>query len=402
MKMLSSRYQLKLFVVPVILGLFHLQAQAQIPSPIQTLPHLPGKAHAPHIIKPNTPQFAPSGLSPAQVAMAYGFAHLTGKGKGQIIGIVDAFDAPTIEKDLNVFSSTFGLPACTTKNGCFKKIYAAGKKPSPDGDWAGETSLDVEWAHAMAPQAKIMLVEAKDDSMDALMQAVQVAVKNGANVISMSWGGAEDANETSIDAIFNQPHVVFTAASGDSGHGVIYPAASPYVLSVGGTTLSIGSSGNYLGETAWSGSGGGLSAYEVQPEYQSSYPIPNNPNKMRGTPDVSYNADPESGVSVYDSTRDSSGNKGWMVIGGTSAAAPQWAALIADANSSGKYLTNINALLYSTATSNYANDYNDITLGNNGDCGIYCSAQVNYDYVTGLGSPKAANLIMDLNRILKS
>lgn len=377
-------------LLPVVLGFISTQAYA--------LPHMPGIAHPPRIVKPGVPGFLPSGLRPGQVANAYGFSRFLSQGKGQTIAIIDAYDAPTIEHDLNVFARNYGLPACTTANGCFRKIYANGRRPKVDGDWAGETSLDVEWAYAMAPKAKIMLVEAKDSSMDALMQAVQVAVKKGATVVSMSWGGAEDASQLGVDPLFNNPLVTFVASSGDSGNGVSYPASSPYVISVGGTSLNVDPAGNYLGETAWSGSGGGISQYEVQPAFQANYPIPNNPDNRRGVPDVAYNADPNTGVSVYDSTPDSQGNKGWMVVGGTSAGAPQWAAFIAVANSSGKTLSNVSSLLYGTAAVNYANNFNDVSNGNNGDCGYYCSAQPGYDYTTGLGTPKVVSLASDLQR----
>jgi subtilase family serine protease len=277
----------KRFALPMLLGFISFQAHA--------LPNAPGIAHAPYHIKPNTNSLVPSGLSPAQVRKAYGFGDNNWTGRGQVIGIVDAFDDPNIESDLNVFSSTFGLAACTTANGCFEKVYATGKKPKKNAGWAGEISLDVEWVHAMAPNAKIMLVETANSSMNALMQGVKVAIQKGANVITMSWGGAEFSTETSFDSMFNVPGVTFTAASGDSGAGVIYPAASPNVIATGGTTLTLDSSGNYISEKAWSGSGGGVSAYETIPAYQKGLPIPNNPNNMRGIPDVSYNADPNSG-----------------------------------------------------------------------------------------------------------
>ncbi|HSW69555.1 MAG TPA: S53 family peptidase [Gammaproteobacteria bacterium] len=377
----------------IVMGFLSVNANA-VP-----LPHLNGIAHAPHIIKPNTPNGLPTGLSPNQVSIAYGFTSLGRWGAGQTIALVDAYDAPTIENDLSVFNSTFGLKPCTTFNGCFRKIYADGFKPQLNGDWAVETTLDVEWAHAMAPRAKILLVEATDDRMDSLMRAVQVATFNGANFVSMSWGSPEDPNETAIDVGFNNPNVTYVAASGDGGHGIIYPAASPYVLSVGGTTLYIDPiTSAYISETAWSGSGGGLSLYENEPAYQVSYQIPNNPFRKRGVPDVSYNADPNTGFSVYDSTPDSFGNYGWLIIGGTSASAPQWAALLADANSASipPRLTNFSNLLYIAALKHYGRDYHDIMIGNNGMCGYYCNAQIGYDYVTGLGSSQVANLVNDM------
>jgi len=346
--------------------------------------------HPPYRIKPNTPSFAPSGYSPQQMQKAYGLAGITNQGAGQIIGIVDAYDNPNIESDLGVFSSTFNLPACTTANGCFKKIYAAGTQPAGDPGWGTEIALDVEWAHAIAPQAKILLVEAADASFNSLIQAINVAIQNGATVVSMSWGGSEFSGQNQIDPTFNVPGVTFTASSGDWGTGVIYPSSSPYVIAVGGTTLNLDSSGNWLSETAWTGSGGGVSAYETVPSYQSGLPIPNNPNNMRGVPDVSYNADPNTGVSVYDTY----GQGGWMVVGGTSAGAPQWAAIIAIVKSVSQHsLTGLNASLYTLGKQHYSQMYHDITSGTNGSCGYYCTAQVGYDYVTGLGSPVTTNLV---------
>ncbi len=212
-------------------------------------------------------------------------------------------------------------------------------------------------------------------------------------MISMSWGGGEFSGETEYDSVFNVPGVTFTAASGDSGAGTIYPSTSPYVIATGGTSLKLNASGDYASETAWSGSGGGVSAYETVPSYQQGLPIPNNPKNMRGVPDVAYNADPNTGFSVYDSVP-YQGQSGWLVIGGTSAASPQWAALIADVNSGrSSNLDGTSALVYSAAKSDYSQNFHDVTTGNNGDCGYYCEARAGYDYVTGLGSPGAPNLM---------
>ena len=201
----------------------------------------------------------PAGLTPLQTRHAYGFDLITNQGAGQTIAIVDAYDDPNIASDLNVFSSKFGLRSCTTFNGCFRKIYASGRKPLTNAGWALEISLDVEWAHAIAPQAKIILVEAASSSFTSLLSAVDVAVKNGASVVSMSFGGTEFSTEVNSDMHFSHNGVTFLASSGDSGNGVEYPAASPLVVAVGGTTLNLDANGNYLGETAWAGSGGGLS-----------------------------------------------------------------------------------------------------------------------------------------------
>ena len=384
----NNKEQVKALLLTVALSI--------LSSPTHALPLAPGYIHHPIHYKPSTSHLLPSGLSPKQVRTAYGFNAIAAQGKGQTIAIVDAYDDPRIEADLAVFNKEFGLPACTTANTCFKKIYAKNKKPKTDAGWAGEIALDVEWAHAMAPQAKIILVEAASDSIDDLFQAVAVATHSGANVVSMSWGAAEFSEQTLYDELFANPRITFTASSGDSGTGTIYPASSPNVLAVGGTTLEVDTYGNYQGETAWSGSGGGVSTVETWPVYQSTLPIPQ-ANNMRGIPDVAYNADPETGFSVYSSVP-GDGGIGWQVVGGTSAGAPQWAALIALANCS--LPTNlgntVNHQLYTAANptaGQYTTYFNDITNGSNGDCGFHCSAQDGYDYLTGLGSPEVANLI---------
>ena len=339
----------------------------------------------------------PTGLSPAKTRHAYGFDLITNQGAGQTIGIVDAYDDPNIESDLAVFNSQFGLLPCTTANGCFHKIYASGVKPKTDAGWSLEISLDVEWAHAIAPKAKIILVEAASNSLANLLQAVDIAVQNGVSVVSMSFGGGESSTEASSDSHFSVSGVTFTASSGDSGAGVEYPAASPYVVAVGGTTLRLDTSGNWQSETAWSGSGGGRSSNENEPTYQINLPLPNS-NGKRGVPDVAYDADPNTGFSVYDTVRDQ-GQLGWFQVGGTSAGAPQWAGVFAIVNSSrvaaGKsVLTSANFPVYAAATSGvYASNYHDITSGSNGTCGTICNAAVGYDYVTGLGSPIAPGIV---------
>ena len=295
--------------------------------------------------------------------------------------------------------------ACTTSNGCFKKIYAGGVAPPVDQTWALETSLDVQWAHAIAPSAKIYLIEATSNSIADLLSAVDDAVNNGATIVSMSFGGWEYATEVNNDYHFNKSTVTFIAAAGDSGYGVNYPAASPYVLAVGGTTAVLGKNNTYGSETAWSGSGGGRSKYELLPSYQSGLPVPY-ATGYRAVPDVAYDANPSSGVSVYDSVG-YGGSTGWFTVGGTSAGAPQWAGLAAIVNSmrvaakkqvmGATYTSTLNYLLYLLgAPSGYANNYQDITSGTNGSCGALCTAAPNYDYVTGLGTPNADALISSL------
>lgn len=370
----------------VSLFTFSLSAHAQLNSTHDELRNV----YPPHHIKPNTSPLVPTGYSPAQMRTAYGLGNFAKQGEGQVIAIVDAFDNPNAEADFAVFNSTFQLPACTTANGCFEKVYATGTKPAGDTRWGLEIALDIEWAHAIAPKAKILLVEAGASDVASMFQAVNVAIQKGATVVSMSWGAGEWPGQTQYDAIFNVPGIAFTASSGDSGTGIIYPSSAPSVIAVGGTTLHLDSSGKYISESAWSGSGGGLSTVESVPAHQSQFPIPNNPNKRRGIPDVSYNADPATAVPVYCTY----GGFGWSAVGGTSAGAPQWAGLIAIAKSNAtKPITNLNAMLYTLAKQNYDGFFHDITTGTNGSCGYYCTAQKGYDYVTGIGTPIGTALI---------
>nr|WP_175962601.1 S53 family peptidase [Burkholderia pyrrocinia] len=357
-----------------------------------------GYARPPFHTKPRASTATVSGLTPALTRHAYGFDTIANQGDGMVVAIVDAYDDPKIEADLGVFSNAFSLPACTSSNGCFTKVYARGTRPRTDSGWALEMSLDVEWVHAIAPKAKIMLVEAASASFTDLLAAVDVAVKRGASVVSMSFGGSEFGSETGFDSHFNVAGVTFVASSGDSGTGTEYPAASPYVVAVGGTTLSIDAYGNYVGEAAWSGSGGGVSTVEAEPAGQTAWPVP--VAGKRGVPDVSYDANPSSGFAVYDSVT-YQGQAGWFQVGGTSAGAPQWSALVAIANSlraaAGKSrLSGTYDSLYTVGKTAYGSDFHDVTTGSNGNCGSVCNAAGGYDYVTGLGSPQAPSLVQAL------
>jgi subtilase family serine protease len=315
---------------------------------------------------------SPTGLSPDTIKSVYGFSTSLTAGAGQTIAIVDAYDDPTAESDLNVFSGQFGLPACTTANGCFQKVNQTGgtSYPRKDAGWALEISLDIQWAHAIAPGAKILLVEASSNSFGNLLAAEDYAKAN-AQYVSNSWGGSEFSGESSYDSYFAQSGVSFFVSSGDSGLPAQYPSASPNVISVGGTTLNF-SSGTFTTETGWSGSGGGCSVYETATSAQSSFSEYGQVNcgGRRATPDVSLDADPASGVSVYDTTR-YQGQQGWFRVGGTSASSPMWAGRSADAG------TVVNsAYVYGNSIT-----YRDITSGNNG-----ASALNGYDLVTGRGS----------------
>ncbi|MDN7672681.1 S53 family peptidase [Burkholderia oklahomensis] len=356
---------------------------------------------------------SPGGLSPAQIRNFYGFDQLPRnyRGSGQVIAIIDAYDNPTAEADLDVFSRKFGLPPCNAANRCFAKIYATADRTRPptDAGWALESSLDVQWAHAIAPDAKIVLIEAASSTFADMMSAVAAAVAAppegaGAKVVSMSWGGSEFLSETQFDGQFMSANgVSFVAASGDGGNAVDYPAASPYVLGVGATTIVTDASGRYVGESAWSGSGGGQSAIESEPPYQTHYGIPFDTPGARGVPDVAYDGDPASGFAIYDSYG-YGGQRGWFVVGGTSAGAPQWSGLLAIANGvrveRGKSTLNavsaVEAALYGIASAAYRTTFYDVTSGANGACGAVCDATPGYDYVTGLGRPIAGNLVQAL------
>lgn len=327
------------------------------------------------------PQLAtsPQGYTPTQVRHAYGFDQVSGNGAGQTIAIIDAYGSATIQNDLNTFSSRFGLAQTQVKI-----YYPQGQPTKTDSGWALETSLDVEWAHAVAPGANIILVIAKTASTTNLLAAVDYAVALGAKQISMSWGGSEYRSQTLSDHHFNKAGVSFFASAGDNGSGVLWPGSSPYVVSVGGTTLKLDASGNVLSETGWSGSGGGISKYESRPDYQLGWQT----SLERAVPDVSYNADPSTGFPVFIGNYNKSA--GWIAVGGTSAGAPQWAALMALVNASRKTsLGNTNNDLYFEASAGYTLYFKDVTTGSNGKY----NAGVKYDEVTGLGTPLSANLV---------
>ncbi len=351
----------------------------------------------------------PSGYSPEQIQTAYGVNQIKfdsgtipGTGAGETIAIVDAYNDPTIASDLAKFDAEYDLQ--TPASFEVKNLGAT----TTSASWALEESLDVEWAHAIAPAANIVLVEAANSSLNSLFSAVSYASKlAGVGVVSMSWGTEEFFGESNYNSIFTTPaghtNVTYVASSGDSGawYGPMYPSVSPNVLAVGGTTLTLSSSGTIESETGWSDSTGGFSgtdtrfwSYESVPSYQVSTQASVGLNYgVRTTPDVSFNANPGTGVSVYDSVSDD-GQSGWFEVGGTSAGAPAWAGLIAIAdqglNDSGKGTlssTQTLSALYSLPSSSF----NDITSGNNG-----YSATTGYDLVTGLGSPKSQLVVAGL------
>ena len=341
------------------------------------------RSHTNHIIFfPEAKSFAgPSGLSPAQLRSAYGVPATGGSG---VIAIVDAYNYATALNDFNVFATQFGLPKETSTNvtastnQVFQVVYASGTKPTNNGGWAQEMALDIEWAHAMAPNAKIVLVEAASNSNANLIQAENVAKSlAGVKQVSNSWGGTESASlYTSYDSVFVQPNVVFFASGGDTGGQRNWPALSSNVVAVGGTTLKM-SGTTYLGETAWSGTGCGPSAYEARPAFQSV--VQGLVGTHRGSDDISAIADPNTGVSVYDSTA-VRGVSGWLVFGGTSVACPVVAGI---ANNSGVTHTGSqdqNEKFYASIGSS---SYHDVLSGTAGSF----SSGTGWDFPTGVGTP---------------
>jgi subtilase family serine protease len=353
-------------------------------------------------------------LSPSDIRTHYNFPFAY-TGTGQAIAIVDAPGTANALNDLNTFSRYYGLPQCNLLNNCFQLIdLSNGAKVSSTNNWSDEIALDTQWAHAVAPSAKIVLIQAKSASLGDLFAALSVAV-NQPNIvaISISWGTTEFSAETSAayDGFFRKyPSIAFFAAAGDSGNNngnQLYPAASPYVTAVGGTTIHVlGMPTSSSNETAWSLTGGGKSNYESMPTIQSSYfsaqnlstEIANNSNH-RAIPDIAYNADPTlSPVAVVI-------NNAWFAIGGTSEGAPQWAAIAANFSqylkskntSFASLLTSkngFNGILYQTKLEQM-NSYSffDVSMGSNGNSScVLCSAATGFDDLTGLGVPNVGVL----------
>jgi len=320
---------------------------------------------------------SPTGLAPSVIEGVYGFTSASGAGAGQTIALVDAYNDPSAAGDLNAFSAEYGLPLeCTgagSPPGCFDftEVNQSGGSllPANDANWALEISLDIEWAHALAPAASIVLVEADDASIANLVVAEQYAAAN-ARYVSNSWGAPEFLDETSYDPDFSIPGVSYFVAAGDVGGQVDWPSASQQVISVGGTSLTLGPGASLVQESAWASGGGGCSGYETASTYQLTGSV--HCDGKRATPDLSLDADPASGVSVYDSYA-TAGQSDWWTVGGTSASTPMVAAeaAVAGVDLSARYL--------------YANPPNiplrDVTTGNN-----HYPALPGYDLATGLGS----------------
>jgi hypothetical protein len=369
----------------------------------------------------------------AQVRAAYGLDKLPAnsssnkgayQGSGQTIAIVGAFHNANIALDLAAFSAKFGLPSCAVQSiaatatlplarpaqgsSCtFSVVHAtaaggmSARAPAANSNWATETSMDVEWAHAIAPMARIILVQAASGGGNDIVGAITLAGRLGATVVSMSFGGAEFSGQAAYEKAFLASGVSYLAATGDNGRAVAWPAVSPSVLAVGGTTLA--ANGSTRSETAWAGSGGGISQFNTVPSWQVALKVTPSTGKAaaptrRVLPDVAFNANPSSGQLIY--VTPSSGSNGWLVAGGTSVGTPQWAGLIAVANAvrvlNGKpVLGPLGAPLYrslSGSAANYAASLLDVTAGSNGGC-VGCAATAGYDLVTGLGTPHAVKTV---------
>lgn len=359
--------------------------------------HVGKKAHTNHMIfLPNKNNGAsPAALSGGETSLSLTSVYNLTPGGSGIIVIVDAYHYPTADTDLQKYSTTNNLPQCTIANGCFSQVYATSTQPPINCGWNQEAALDIEMAHAMAPNAKIVLVEAASNSYADLFSAVDMGtniIKNGGvngilngsgkGELSMSWGGSEFSLETFYDSHFKSPNVVYFASSGDTGGMTIYPSTSSYVVAAGGTTINRDSLGNFTSESTWSGSGGGKSAYERIPSYQNV--ISALVGSKRGVPDFSFNSNPASGVAVYGPSCGSSNVSQWMIFGGTSVAAPALAGIV---NSVGSFnsgsLSELTTLYSSYNSTNYATDFRDITSGSAAGRN---TPRTGWDFVTGIGS----------------
>jgi hypothetical protein len=338
------------------------------PTPVQTPTPTPAPGN-------------PPGFGPADLQSAYALPSST-SGAGQTVAIVDAYDDVTAEHDLGVYRAQFGLSPCTTANGCFRKVNESGGStpPSANASWGQEISLDIDMVSAICPNCHILLVEANSASFADLGTAENTAASLGANAISNSYGGGESSAETtSYDAYYNHPGHAITVSSGDNGYGVQYPAASQYVTAVGGTSLSRASNARGWSETVWSGAGSGCSAYEPKPSWQTDTGC-----ARRTVADVSADANPNTGVAVYDSTA-YQGQSGWMVFGGTSVASPIIASVYALAGNGAS--VNYGSYPYANLSALF-----DVTSGSNGSCGssYLCTGKTGYDGPTGNGTPNGA------------
>jgi subtilase family serine protease len=373
--------------------------------------------------------------TPAQIRAAYGLSALPAAGTslttaqkaalgaGQTIYLIDAYHDATALSDLNAFSTKFGLPTCTSvaitsnaklaappSNCTFSQVYSYTRGtvttavPAYNATWAPESKLDVQWAHAIAPLARIVLIEMPSAMSNAILDANTLAKNLGTGVVSMSFGSTEAGWASTTDSYFVGTGMTFVAAAGDSGAQVLWPAVSPNVLAVGGTSTNVSSTGSRI-EVAWTGSGGGMSAYEALPAWQSGVtPAGGSALVRRAVPDVAFNASPMTGEYVAVTLPGKATT--WSAYGGTSIAAPQWAGLVAVANgiraaNAKAALGDVHALIYKSIAAvpgTYASAMHDVIEGTNGTCAT-CKAGSGFDQTTGWGTPNASQLFEALTGV---
>lgn len=338
------------------------------------------RCHAHMVTDPSGQPLAtssPAGYGPSDLRSAY---NVTESGTSTtVIAIVDAYGYTNAETDLAVYRSHFGLPPCTTANGCFKKVNQSGvpgNYPRANTGWSQETALDLDMASAMCPSCSLLLVEANNTSLQNLALAVNTAAAMGAHVISNSYGGSE-SKTSNYEPYYSYAGIAVTASSGDNGYGVEFPASSAHVTAVSGTSLVRSNNPRGWSEAVWSGAGSGCSTIYPKPSWQTDTSC-----SKRTVADVAAVADPNTGVAVYgpfDGHRSA-----WLVFGGTSVGAP----LIA-----GLYGVNDGTVTYGSNPYNHKTSLYDVTSGSNGSCGgsYLCTAVTGYDGPTGLGTPNGVN-----------
>ena len=336
------------------------------------------------------PGVVPSGYGPVDLQSAYALATASaGNGSGKTVAIVDAYNDPYVRADLCMYRTQWKLTPLVGCNSAtagmtLTVVNQSGgtKLPKNNGGWAEEISLDVDMVSAICPNCNILLVEASTSSLTNLGAAVNTAAAApGVTAISNSYGGSESSADLSYDSsYYNHPGIAITASSGDSGYGASYPAASQYVTSVGGTTLTRSAATRGWSETAWSKAGSGCSSYDPQPTWQSSLTNISGVCSKRAIADVSAVADPNTGVAVYDSYS-YQGLSGWLVFGGTSVSSPIIASVYALAG-------NASSVSYASSPYGHTSSLNDVVSGSNGTCGnLLCNAADGWDGPTGLGTP---------------
>jgi len=338
--------------------------------------HDPNLVYCESLLRTDVPSGSPSGYAPSDLQAAYNLPSAS-DGSGQTVAIVDAFDDPNAEADLYIYRNQFGLPVCSTLNGCFKKLNQNGKKhpyPPPDADWSVEISLDLDMVSAACPNCKIMLIEADRSTWHDVGKSVDEAVKLGAQIVSNSYGAiGHGANPRDYD----HPGVMILASGGDAGyygHRNQQPAVFPTVVAVGGTSLTRSGGSRGWTETVWRASGSGCSKFP-KPSWQTDSGC-----KYRTANDIAAVGDPATGVAVYDSYQQS----GWIELGGTSVGSPLNAAVFALAGNASQL--DAAQSFYQTKNQQYLYD---VTSGADGSCSpaYLCTGETGYDGPTGWGTP---------------